>query len=142
MPSDRTSDRALEHIHPEGLVNLRSFTQVVAATGGRTIYISGQVAWDVDGGIVGEGDFAAQAQKAYANLAAALEAAGAAPADVVKTNVYIVNYDPSMGRALNDARKAVFEGAPPPASTLIGVQALAAPEFLIEVEAIAVVDWV
>ena len=58
----------LEHIHPEGLVNLRSFTQVVAATGAKTIYISGQVAWDVDGGIVGEGDFAAQAQKAYENL--------------------------------------------------------------------------
>jgi len=131
---------ALEHILPDGLVNMRSFTQVVAATGSKTIYISGQVAWDVEGGIVGEGDCAAQAKKAYENLAVAIEAAGATPADVAKTNVYIVNYDPSMGRALNDARKAIFEGTTAPASTLIGVQALAAPEFRTEVEAIAVVD--
>lgn len=130
----------LEHIHPDGLVNLRSFTQVVAASGSKTIYVSGQVAWDVDGGIVGVGDFAAQAKKAYENLAVAIEAAGATPADVAKTNVYIVNYDPEMGRALNDARKAIFEGTTAPASTLIGVQALAAPEFMIEVEAIVVLD--
>ena len=130
----------LEHIRPDGLVNYSTFTQVVAATGTKTIYISGQVSWDVEGGTVGEGDFAAQARKAYENLAVALEAAGATPADVAKTNVYIVNYEPSMGRALNNARKAVFEGATAPASTLIGVQALAAPEFMIEIEAIAVLD--
>jgi len=79
---------ALEHIRPEGLVNARSFTPVVAASGTRTIYISGQVAWDVEGGIVGVGDFAAQAKKAYENLAVAIAAAGATPADVAKTNVY------------------------------------------------------
>ena len=131
---------SLEHIHPEGLVNAGSFTQVVATTGSKTIYVSGQVSWDVDGGIVGEGDFAAQAKKAHENLVVALEAAGATPADVAKTTVYIVNYDPSMVRGLNDARKAVFAGTTPPANTLIGVQALAMPEFMIEVEAIAVVD--
>lgn len=130
----------LEHIRPDGLVNFSSFTQVVAATGAKTIYISGQVSWDAEGVIVGEGDFAAQAKKAYENLVVALEAAGATPANVAKTNVYIVNYDPSMGRALNEARKAVFEGVTAPASTLIGVQALAAPEFMIEIEAIAVLD--
>ena len=131
---------ALEHYQVKGLVNARSFTQVVAATGSRTIYISGQVAWDPDGGVVGVGDIAAQAKKAYENLALALAAAGATPADVAKTNVYIVNYDPSMGAALNAARKAIFEGTTAPASTLIGVQALAMPELMIEVEAIAVVD--
>ena len=130
----------LEHIHPDGLVNLRTFTQVVSASGTKTIYISGQVAWDDEGGIVGEGDFAAQAKKAYENLATALDAAGATPADVAKTNVYIVNYDPSMVRAWNDARKALFEGTTAPATTLIGVQALATPELMIEVEAIAVLD--
>ena len=130
----------LEHIRPDGLANYGSFTQVVAASGSRTIYISGQVAWDAGGVIVGVGDFAAQAKKAFENLAVALEAAGATPADVAKTNVYIVNYEPEMGRALNDARKAVWGSATAPASTLIGVQALAAPEFMIEVEAIAVLD--
>ncbi len=131
---------ALEHIRPEGLLNLRSFTQVVTATGAKTIYISGQVAWDADGRIVGLGDFAAQARRAYENLALALDAAGATPADVAKTNIYIVDYDPAMAPALNDARNAVFGDAPPPASTLIGVQALAAPQFMIEIEAIAVLD--
>ena len=132
----------LEHIHPDGLVNLPTVHAGRRPRPARkTIYISGQVAWDVDEArVVGEGDFAAQAKKAYENLAVALEAAGATPADVAKTNVYIVNYDPSMGRALNDARKAIFEGTTAPASTLIGVQALAAPEFMIEVEAIAVLD--
>ncbi len=130
----------LEHIRPDGLANYGSFTQVVAASGSKTIYISGQVAWDASGVTVGVGDFAAQAKKAFENLAVALEAAGATPADVAKTNVYIVNYEPEMGRALNDARKAVWAGATAPASTLIGVQALAAPEFMIEVEAIAVLD--
>ena len=130
----------LEHIRPDGLVNFSTFSQVVAATGTRTIYISGQVAWDSEGVTVGVGDFAAQAMKAYENLVVALAAAGATPADVAKTNVYIVNYEPGMGRALNEARKAVFEGVTAPASTLIGVQALAAPEFMIEIEAIAVLD--
>jgi enamine deaminase RidA (YjgF/YER057c/UK114 family) len=130
----------LEHIRPERLVNYGSFTQVVSATGSKTIYISGQVSWDAEGNIVGAGDFPAQAKQAFENLAVALEAAGATIADVAKTNVYIVNYDPSMGRALNDARKAISGGATAPASTLIGVQALAAPEFMIEVEAIAVLD--
>ena len=131
---------ALEHLKPDGLVNYSTFTQVVAASGSKTIYVSGQVAWDSEGGIVGVGDFAAQARKAYENLVIALEAAGATPGDVAKTNVYIVNYEPSMGRALNEARKAAFEGVTAPASTLIGVQALAAPEFMIEIEAIAVLD--
>lgn len=131
---------AIEHFRPEGLVNARSFTQVVSTTGSKTIYISGQVAWDVDGGVVGVGDIGAQAKKAYENLAIALEAAGATPADVAKTNVYIVNYDPSMGAALNEARKALFEGTTAPASTLIGVQALAMPDLMIEVEAVAILD--
>ena len=130
----------LERISPEGLFNLRSYTQVVAATGTKTIYISGQVSWDDQGTIVGAGDIAAQANKAYQNLVVALEAAGATPSDVAKTNVYVVNYDRSMGRAINDARKAVFGVDTVPASTLIGVQALALPELMIEVEAVAVLD--
>ena len=62
------------------------------------------------------------------------------PADVVKTNVYIVNYNSSMRPGLTAARNAVFAGVGPPASTLIGVQALAISALMIEVEAIAVID--
>ena len=131
---------ALEHLKVDGLINDPSFSQVVVAQGTRTVYISGQVAWDVEGGVVGVGDFDAQARKAYENLAIALEAAGATPADVAKTNVYIVNYNSSMRAGLNAARNAVFAGVGPPASTLIGVQALAISALMIEVEAIAVID--
>lgn len=131
---------AIERLHVDGLVNSPAFSQAVVAGGQRTVYISGQVAWDADGGIVGEGDFDAQAMKAYQNLAAALEAAGATPADVAKTNVYIVNYNSSMRRGLEAARQAVFGSVGAPASTLIGVQALAMSALMIEVEAIAVLD--
>ena len=133
----------LDHLNPDTLFASPAFTQVVTASGSRTIYVSGQVAWDKDDGLVGEGDFAAQAKKAYENLAAALDAAGATPDDVAKTTVYIVDYsasDPSMRHALDDARSAIFNGPKPPASTLIGVQALAFRGLMIEVEAIAVLD--
>ena len=131
---------ALEHLIVDGLINDPSFSQAVIAEGRRTVYISGQVALDAEGGIVGRGDFAAQAKKAYENLAIALGAAGATIGDVAKTNVYIVNYDPSVRRDLNTARRAVFSEGSAPASTLIGVQALALPDLMIEVEAIAVLD--
>ena len=131
---------ALEHINPDGLLASPDFTQVVTSTGSKTIHISGQVAWDNDEGLVGEGDFAAQAKRAYENLAACIAAAGATIDDVAKTTVYIVDYSPSLRHALADARNAVFSGPNPPASTLIGVQALAFPGLLIEVEATVVLD--
>ncbi len=131
---------ALEHINPDGLLASPDFTQVVTATGSKIIHISGQVAWDNDEGLIGEGDFAAQAQRAYENLATCIAAAGATINDVAKTTVYIVDYSPSVRHALANARNAVFNGPNPPASTLIGVQALAFPGLLIEVEATIVVD--
>ena len=131
---------ALERLHVDGLVNSPVFSQAVVAEGKRTVYISGQVAWDVDGGIVGEGDFDAQAMKAYENLGIALEAAGATPADVAKTTIYIVNYNRGHRPGLEAARRSLFGAVDPPASTLIGVQALAMSALLIEVEAIAVID--
>ena len=132
---------ALEHINPDGMLASPDFTQIVAATGSRIIHISGQVAWDAEANaIVGEGDFAAQAKQAYENLAACIAAAGATIDDVAKTTVYIVDYTPSLRHALGDARSAVFNGPNPPASTLIGVQALAFPGLLIEVEATVVLD--
>ncbi len=88
--------------------------------------------------MVAPGDFAGQARQVYPNLRTALEGAGAKPADVVKLTTYIVGYNPDLRPLLSEARSAVFET--PPASTLVGVQALAEPGYLIEVEAIAVLD--
>jgi len=125
---------SLELLNPDGLPAPPTYTQVVVARGTRTIYISGQVATDAD-----ENDFAAQARAVHANLGIALEAAGARPADVAKLNTYVVDYHPDLRPAIAEARSALF-GEHRPASTLIGVAALAQPRFRIEVEAIAVVE--
>ena len=126
-------------INPPGISKPRGYTHVVSAQGGTTIYVSGQVAFDVDGNMVGKGDLRAQAEKATENLVAALKAAGATPADVVKANTYVVNFKQEELRIVRDVRARVFPADNPPASTLVGVQALAVEGLLIEMEAIAVV---
>jgi enamine deaminase RidA (YjgF/YER057c/UK114 family) len=128
---------SIERINPEGLTQPTAYTQVVRATGGTTIYLAGQVSADASGSVVGAGDFAAQARQVFANLRTALASVGATFEDVVKTTTYVVNYSPDLRAALQAAREEAY-GSARPASTLVGVQALAAPEYLIEVEAIAV----
>jgi enamine deaminase RidA (YjgF/YER057c/UK114 family) len=127
---------ALEKIQPAAIHEARGYTHVVKATGTTTVYVSGQVGVAPDGSVA-EG-LEAQAKQAYANLEAALAAAGATTADVAKITTFVVNYTPEARPALAAARQGVFDAASPPASTLIGVQALAQPNLLIEVEAIAV----
>ena len=90
-----------------------------------------------DGQIVGKGDLKVQAHKAAENLVAALKGAGASLADVVKMNTYVVNYKQDDYRAINDMRREFFPKENPPASTLIGVAALAVDGLLIEIEAVA-----
>ena len=130
---------SLEHITPSGLAKSPAYTHVVRTSGTTTAYISGQIALDGEGNVVGEGDLETQARQAFANLATALQAVGATFDNVAKTTTYVVNYTPEVRSILQTARSAVISGEPP-ANTLIGVQALARPEFLIEVEAIAVID--
>jgi enamine deaminase RidA (YjgF/YER057c/UK114 family) len=127
----------LERIQPEGIHEARGYTHVVRAKGERIAYISGQVGVAPDGSV--PDGLEAQAKQAFGNLAACLDAAGARPSDVAKITIYIVNYDPGKRAALLEARTALWP-TDPPASTLIGVQALASPAFEIEVEAIAVFD--
>ena len=103
------------------------------------VFIAGQVAWDVKGEIVGKGDLRAQATQAYTNLKAALAAAGATTADVVKMNTYVVNFKSSDLPVIREVRSQFFPQENLPASTLVGVQALAVDGLLIEVEAVAMV---
>jgi enamine deaminase RidA (YjgF/YER057c/UK114 family) len=126
-------------INPSNLHRPRGYTHAVVVDGGRLVFIAGQVAFDKEGNLVGKGDLRAQTEKALDNLVAALAAAGATPADVVKVNTYVVNYRPADYPIIREARARIFDGQNPPASTLIGVQALAVEELLIEIEAIAVV---
>jgi len=125
--------------NPPNIHTPRGYSHAVAVEGGRTIFIAGQVAFDQEANLVGKGDLRAQAEKALENLVAALAAAGARPADVVKINTYVVNYKPADLPIIREVRARVFPAEDPPASTLIGVQALALEGLLIEIEAIAVV---
>ena len=129
----------LEHPHPVGLAQNPAYSHVVAASGTRTIYTAGQVAMDENGALVGAGDLAAQTTQVMHNVGRALAAAGASFADVVKITTYVVNYKPEHRVIVGKARAPFFAGMTPPASTLVGVAALAMPEWLVEIEAIAVI---
>jgi enamine deaminase RidA (YjgF/YER057c/UK114 family) len=126
--------------HPEGLFHNPRFSQVVVASGRRTIYTAGQVSIDAHGALVGGDDLAAQTAQAMRNVGLALAAAGAGYGDIVKITTYVVNYKPEHRTIIGEARAPFFAGGTPPASTLVGVAALALSEWLVEIEAIAVVD--
>jgi 2-iminobutanoate/2-iminopropanoate deaminase len=112
------------------------YSQVVEVRGGRTLYISGQVALDASGNLVGSGDFAAQVKQVFANLEARLDEAGASFNDVVKLNFYLL--DASMLQLIRDIRDTYVNRDHPPASTLVVVKELFRQDLLIEVDAIAV----
>jgi enamine deaminase RidA (YjgF/YER057c/UK114 family) len=132
---------SVEHIQPDGLFPSErlGFTQVVVAPPGRQVFVSGQTACDARGRAVGGADVAAQAAVALENLGTALAAAGAAPGDVTMLRVYVVGYTAEMAPQIGAHVRHFFAGVKPPASTWVGVQALFHPDFLIEIEAIAVV---
>jgi enamine deaminase RidA (YjgF/YER057c/UK114 family) len=130
----------VEHPRPEGLLHNPGFSQVVAASGARTIYTAGQVSIDERGVLVGADDLAAQTAQAMRNVGLALVGAGANYADIVKITTYVVNYRPEHRAVIGKARAPFFASGTPPASTLVGVTALALPEWLVEIEAVAVVD--
>ena len=126
-------------INPPTLATPRGYTHVVTASGGKMVFIAGQVAWDVKGEIVGKGDLRAQATQAYENLKTALAAAVATTADIVKMNTYVVNFKAADLPVIREVRAKFFPQENVPASTLVGVQALAVDGLLIEVEAVAMV---
>ncbi len=130
----------IEHPRPDGLLHNAGFSQVVVASGTRSVHTAGQVSIDERGTLVGAGDLAAQTAQAMRNVGLALAAAGANYTDIVKITTYVVNYKPEHRTVIGQARAPFFAGGTPPASTLVGVTALALPEWLVEIEAIAVVD--
>lgn len=133
----------IEHLAPDTLFDSQpfEFAQVVTVEGGRkTIYCAGQAALGKDLAVIGVGDMARQAEEAYRNVLLALAAAGATPAQVVFLRVYVVGYNPSHIEVINQARRKAWGPHQPPANTLLGVAALALPDLLIEVEAVAVTD--
>lgn len=134
---------AVTMINPEGLPSIDLYRHVSVATGTRLVSIAGQVAYGPDGSTVGAGDYAAQVEQAYLNVATALAAVDATFDDVVRLTVYIVDWSPEKTPLLLEGVARVSSrlgtSAAPP-FTGIGVVALAGPDLLVEVEATAVLD--
>ena len=127
----------LQHVvAPAGVAAGRSHGQVLTGRG-RLVMVSGQIAQDERGELVGAGDPAAQARQVFENLDRCLAAAGAGFGDVVKLNFFVL--DVADLPAVRAARDAVIDTARPPASTAVQVAALFAPGYLIEAEAWALV---
>lgn len=129
-----------DFLRPDTLARPNGFSHVAVSTGRRTIIVSGQVAYDPGGAIVGRGDLAAQTRQVYANIGKALEAAGASMSDLVKTTLFVVGLDPDKARVIREARSAFLDADRTPASTMVGVASLAHPDLLLEVEAVAMRD--
>ena len=124
-------------LNPDTMPKARGYSQAVEVNAGKLVYIAGQVALDQGGQLVGHDDFRAQTQQVFANLKAAVEAAGGKFHDVVKLNYYLV--DMSNLAIMREVRDQFIDTQHPPASTAVQVSKLFREEFLIEVEAIAVV---
>ncbi len=105
---------------------------------GTPVYIAGQVALDAQGHVVGEGDAAAQAEQAFQNLRTVVAACGGSLDDVVKINIYVTNA--AFRPAVAAARQRHFAEGQYPASTYVVVSALAIPQLLVEVEAVAMIE--
>jgi enamine deaminase RidA (YjgF/YER057c/UK114 family) len=129
----------VQHINPYDLSKNPAFTNVITVTGSvRTIYIGGQDALDASGSIVGKADIKLQTEQVFKNLQAALRAGGASLEHVIKWNIYVVQGQP-MPPAFEVFQQIWGRRPNPPAITVLFVPGLANPDFLVEMDAIAVV---
>ena len=125
-------------LSPDDLPKPVGYSHAVEATGGRLIYISGQVPLDADGELVGAGDFAAQTRQVFENLTVALGAADASWTDVVKLTYFLT--DAGELTTVRGIRDEYVNTEQPPASTLVEVSRLASEDFMVEIEAVAIAD--
>ena len=125
------------YVNPGTLAALPGFTHAVKI--GATVYVSGEVALDSTGALVGPGDLRVQATQAFANLATVLRIAGTTPTDVAKLTIYVVNYSPRDLATIREAGAEFLPARNPPAGVVVGVQALPMDGLLIAVDATAVV---
>ena len=127
----------VKRTNPPTLSKPTGYTHIVEVSGAaKMVYISGQIAFDTNGNVVGAGDMKAQAEQVFKNLNAALTAAGATFSDVVKMNTYITDMDKAP--AVREVRARYF-GDTTPASTFVKVAGLVRPELMLEIEVIAAV---
>jgi len=125
-------------INPLELSTPAGYSHVAISSAGRTIHVSGQVAYDATGRIVGKGDLRAQAVQVYENLKAALAAADAGLSDVVKMTTFVVELSPEKAQVMREIRNQYFPEDHRPASTTVGITGLVNPDLLVEIEVVAV----
>jgi len=130
----------IERIAPDGVYKpfRNIYTQVVKATGGTIVHVAGTVGNDETGTPVGKGDMAAQAEMTWANISKSLKAAGATPHDVIKINTYVTDVAAYIEHGIPVLEK--FFGDKRPVSTLVEVPRLVNPDWMVEVEATAIID--
>lgn len=133
---------ANNRINPDSMYNslVYGFSHAAVQTSGKTVHLAGQVAWDKDCNIVGGDDLAAQTRQTLTNIKTVIEAAGGTIADIVRLRIYVVNHSPDKLGVVLPEVGAFFGDVTPPPNTFLGVQALALPDFLIEIEATAAID--
>jgi enamine deaminase RidA (YjgF/YER057c/UK114 family) len=131
---------SIDLINPAALSRPTGYSHVAVVSHGRQAHISGQVALDAGGAIVGRSDVGAQAEQVYANLAAALAGVGTDFSRVFKVVTYVVDLTREKAAAVRAVRMKYFGDGPYPASTMVGVTSLVDPDFLIEIEVIALLD--
>ena len=132
------ADSNVRFLNPDGLFKPATFSQVAITRPGTTVYISGQTARDESSSIVGAGVVKKQMAKVLENLQVAVGAAGGSMGNVAKITTYVVGLKSDDRIWIGEMVKRHFPV--PPAHTLVGISALAAPELLVEIEAIAVLD--
>ncbi len=128
------------YLNPSNSPTPKSYHHTVSVEGGRTIYLSGQVAFDSQRQIIGADDVIAQIRQTMRNLKSAVEAAGGKITDVVQITTHVVDYEPNQ---LDDITGTIAEFFPPenlPTNTLVGVTSLSTAGLLIEIGGIAVTD--
>ena len=129
-----SSAQQITRRNPDGMTQPTAYNHLVKV--GPLMFIAGQVSLDADGNVVGEGDMRAQVRQVLENLKTVLASEDADFSNVVKINIFTT--DIGAFREAADVRRSYFEGNPP-ASTLVQIERLARPVFLVEIEAIAVV---
>ena len=134
MPSTHPNFQLLA---PSNMCKPAGYSHIAKVRAGEIVYIAGQVALDRNGAIVGKGDFRAQVEQVFQNLKTAVEAAGGTFRDVIKLNSYFV--DLAHAPVFREVRDRYIDAQNPPVSTAVQVAALVRPEFLVEIEAVAVV---
>ena len=127
-----------QFLNPSGLSTPTGYSHVAITSGGRTIYISGQVALDQDRNLIGKGDMRAQAHQVFSNLKAALAAAGADFSHVVKMTTFVK--DISQMAVVREVRDQYLNTQNPPASSAVEISRLVHEDWLIEIEAVAVIQ--